>query len=482
MLFKSTRLHQDNLGQHWVLFAPDTRGFPVVVADRVMRVLDSYSGGATFDAVAELMKNQHMEIDELRTIVDSLVRLTFLRPKEDSRRYEAKDLAAHTPDTFSVWLHINNHCNLDCAYCFVDKSDAEMSDEIIDQTVAQLAKTVRNRGIRRFALKFAGGEPTLSIPRMELFYDKLQDALRGTDCKWSTAILSNGTVMSDRLIRFLKRPNVGISISVDGYGPAGHDIFRVFKDTRRGSWDIIERNIARAMEHGIRPYIMATVSQESSRTLPELVKWIYSRGLRARLSVVRQPETKEAYSSFRQTATRASVAEEYHGLIATVTEAFELAFQELEKDSYVLDVRNGLHICELHFESPSFTSCCGIGSSHVVINEKGEFASCPMTVHRDTVAATNGDVLTSTGLTFSRFGPRDREQNEGKNCLDCKFFPVCVSGCPINNLAVNGKPYSVSPLNPFYEYVIPRYVQFFGRKLLQCARRKGIEKFLLLSS
>jgi radical SAM protein with 4Fe4S-binding SPASM domain len=282
-------------------------------------------------------------------------------------------------------------------------------------------------------------------------------------------------------MRFLQRPHTGLSISVDGYGPTGHDIHRVFKGGRRGSWGIIEANIAKAVENGIVPYILATVSQESAKTLPALVRWIFGQGLKARLSVVRQPESTEAYSSFRINAMRKSIEEEYRELTTTMNAAFEEAFQELEQDAYVMDLRNALNICELHFDSPSFSSCCGIGLNHIVINEKGEIASCPMTIHRDTVKI-KPDVLESVQLTFVQHSPTDRERNEGKNCLDCRWFPVCVSGCPINNLAVNGRPYSVSPLNAFYEYVIPRYVKFFGRKLRQSASIRGIQDFLVLTA
>ncbi len=43
-----------------------------------------------------------------------------------------------------------------------------MSDAVMDQTVEYLADTVRSRKIMKFNLKFAGGEPTLSVARMEL--------------------------------------------------------------------------------------------------------------------------------------------------------------------------------------------------------------------------------------------------------------------------------------------------------------------------
>jgi uncharacterized protein len=483
LLWPSARMWRERIDDSWVLFAPDRRGLPVVVSDRVMALFDRCSDGVTASTLVDAAGALEPAIsrDQAAALVAFLRDRSFLRHSQDPARYQAKDVAEYHPDSFSIWLHINNHCNLDCAYCFVDKSHTEMSDSVMDQTVEYLADTVRSRGIRNFNLKFAGGEPTLSVARMELFSNKLQRAMTDLPCTWHTSVLSNGTVMSDRLIAFLQRPRTGISISIDGYGPAGHDIFRVFKQSRRGSWEIIERNIAKARQHGIVPYILATISQESAQTLPELVRWVFQQGLKMRLSVVRQPASLEAYSAFRSTATRENIDNEYRELTCAINTAFEKAFEELEQDSYELDLRSALSICELHFDSPSFASCCGIGLNHLVINEKGEAASCPMTVHRDTVEL-KPDVLESVQLTFARHSPKDREKNQGKNCLDCRWFPVCVSGCPINNLAVNGRPYSVSPLNPFYEYVIPRYIRFFARKLLQSAKKHELHDFLVLAA
>lgn len=483
LLHATGRMWRDRVGSHWVMFAPDRRGLPIIGDERAVTVLDAFNGGASVGDVIHHISAKDLSglsREACYDLVDFFVKRGFLRPAPDNHRYSASDLAAHEPDGFSIWLHINNHCNLDCAYCFVDKSPVEMSAEVMDSTTENIAATVRRRGIRSFRLKFAGGEPTLSVPLMEAFHSKLTNAMKGIPCEWRTGILSNGTVMSDRLIQFIKSVRSGLSISVDGHGAAGHDIFRVFKGTTRGSWAVIEKNVTKAIEHGIRPYILATVSQESAQTLPDLVRWVFGQGLRMRLSIVRQPATEQSYSSF-STEHRQGLAGEYQKMMDAIIPAFEEAFSELEAPSYSIDLRHGLNIAELRFDTPSFSSCCGIGSSHMVINERGELASCPMTVHRDTVQPSQ-DMLGAVKLTFARHAPRDREENEGKNCLDCTWFPVCVSGCPINNQAVNGRPYSVSPLNPFYEYVIPRYIRFFGVKLLQAADQRGIRDFTILSS
>jgi uncharacterized protein len=375
----------------------------------------------------------------------------------------------------SIWLHVNNYCNLDCDYCFVEKDHAAMTREVMAATISRIVCTARKHGTQRIGLKFGGGEPTLSVPAMEWFHDRLLRELEGTGVTLSTGVVSNGTVASDRLIAFLRRPRVALSISLDGFGATSHDRYRVFVGSGEGSWDVIMRNVDRFLANGIVPGINATISEQTSATLPELVRWIFGRGLRARLSVVRQP-TEDRFREWGVVRLRTSrdarpdIRDAYAGLNRSMKAAFEAAFAELEKPEVAIDLRNGLRICELTFDQPSFTSCCGIGSNHVVIQEDGRLASCPMTLREANVEPSD-DLVTSTRETFAS-SPMEHDRGGEKSCLDCRWFPVCVGGCPVNNERMTGRAFTVSPLHEFYEYVIPRYVVFFGRKLLQEERRR----------
>jgi len=73
-----------------------------------------------------------------------------------------------------------------------------------------------------------------------------------------------------------------------------------------------------------------------------------------------------------------------------------------------------------------------------------------------------------------------RRQHRTKNCLDCNWFPVCVGGCPVNNQRANGNPYTISPLHDYYQYVIPRFLEFTGLKLYQEAVRRRMTGFALV--
>ena len=87
--------------------------------------------------------------------------------------------------------------------------------------------------------------------------------------------------------------------------------------------------------------------------------------------VVRQPNASWESGPERR--------EEYKELTDAVIEAFDAAFCKLEDPEVEIDLRNSLSICELHFERPVKTTCCGIGTNMIVIQDDGNLASCPMT-------------------------------------------------------------------------------------------------------
>src|SRR5689334_13001086 len=129
-LFASTRMWQERAGANWVLFAPDRRGLPVVANPAVIEILDLFRTGNSIQEAIRVVRDSpdsRLDVEQADRIITFLVERSFLREQPDPSRYEARDASAYKPETFSIWLHINNHCNLDCAYCFVDKSQAEMS-------------------------------------------------------------------------------------------------------------------------------------------------------------------------------------------------------------------------------------------------------------------------------------------------------------------------------------------------------------------
>jgi uncharacterized protein len=454
VLAKPPTIYEKRLNAEWLLFAPDRKGWPILVSDAVHDLLDCFRtptsvGGAFASRPSASLAQSPPTFGACLETVAVLEKGGFLRPDATQFPYAPPVGETSPPKAIEVWLHLTNGCNLTCSYCFVrDKDNEIMRDSVCDATVEKLARSVVANGIEKVTIKFAGGEPTLAMPLVERFRDRFESAVADTGIHTHAALLSNGTLITDRVIAFLDRPNSSISISLDGCG-GYHDIHR---RTKKGAptWKRIEANFDRLQRHGVSPFVMSTISDESRHGLPDLLDWVFARGLRTRIGVVREPCDK----------TDAGYADYCRGM----SESFDAAFAELEAKKTPFDPRQDLHICELRFDQPAYRVACGIGASHVVVKPNGELVSCPMTV--DGPGRAPGTDLLETCRENFPFDPADpRATEERTNCLSCQWFPVCAGGCPVNNERTRGYAVARSPLCNFYQSVIPRYLDLFGRKL-----------------
>jgi len=479
-LHLSQRMYKARIKNKWIIYAPDTAGLPILISNDTYQLLQCFINGQKIGHVISTLGRLDIKVDKLIEMISFLEEKGFLKTEKTPARYSAYDTHNSDPTSFGIWLHINNQCNLECSYCFVNKFDKTMDKPVTDETIFNIVHTIRSRSIKKVILKFAGGEPTLSMPLVERFHTQLLIALADVDVELHTSILSNGTIITDQLISFLKKPNCEIGISLDGYGSDYHDIYRKYKGTKKGSWNKIIENISILADHGIKPYIMSTISEATCESLPDLVNWIFKNKLRTRLSIVRQPSEKvferekntcliqnKETKKDNQLHEIPSPDVKYENLLNVMIDAFEKAFTELENNTHSINLVNSLSICELHFNKPSYTACCGIGSTHVVIQEDGYLASCPMTLKESNIPVKNNDLLATIKHSYSI---NAHTRNDLKNpCLECQWFPVCVGGCPVNNERQLGSPLNISPLHRFYQYVIPRYITFYGTKLYQAS-------------
>lgn len=121
----------------------------------------------------------------------------------------------------SVTLLTTHACNFKCTYCYEFSNFAQphskpgkMSVETAKQTVDWLIATSGTE--KNLALGFFGGEPLLNFPLIEqvVEYANQQGAAHGKT--FSFSMTTNGSLLSDAVIAFLKRHEIKTTISMDG--------------------------------------------------------------------------------------------------------------------------------------------------------------------------------------------------------------------------------------------------------------------------
>jgi uncharacterized protein len=123
-------------------------------------------------------------------------------------------------------VHLTEECNLSCTYCFGKHymSSRQMSTKTALDFAQWYTKQSKSGS---YAVAFFGGEPFLRFSLMKLIIDNIKKLRKlGTDFSFSAT--SNGTLINETHLDFLKKNRVSVMLSTDG-DEKTHNRFRIDK-------------------------------------------------------------------------------------------------------------------------------------------------------------------------------------------------------------------------------------------------------------
>lgn len=110
----------------------------------------------------------------------------------------------------SLKLSITSECNINCEYCFVDKSKKEMSVRTAENAVDLLMESKGGRKV----LKIFGGEPFLRPEFLKHVVNYAREKEAESSKKLYITVCTNLTVIDKDLLVFLDDKNVGLNFSI----------------------------------------------------------------------------------------------------------------------------------------------------------------------------------------------------------------------------------------------------------------------------
>lgn len=218
---------------------------------------------------------------------------------EREREYEIRK---RTGEMIEITFQVTDECNLRCTYCYeTNKKNKKMTKEMAFEFIDKFFPIddehyfngyfLGDTNKKFFVLNFFGGECLLEIDLIneiiEYFEKKCKENLElyqeRLDC-YQIIIQSNGVLLrTPKVVEFLdkyenkfvhwgdvvRQRKLRTFITVDGCQEF-HDKCRVFKDTGKGSWQIVHDNIKWYIDrYGHEPETKGTITHD---TLPLLYK------------------------------------------------------------------------------------------------------------------------------------------------------------------------------------------------------------------
>lgn len=189
--------------------------------------------------------------------------------------------------TKHITFIVTKDCQLACKYCYlVGKNSKErMSFEIAKLAIDYILSHESYFPERAVVWDFIGGEPFLEIDLIDQICDYLKKEMFRRNHHWFNSYRFNFSTNginfgSEKVQRFVKKniEHISVGITIDGT-QRKHDINRVYKNTGKGSYHDVVKNIPLWLKEIPGASTKVTISSADIPYIKESVLHLYSLGI-----------------------------------------------------------------------------------------------------------------------------------------------------------------------------------------------------------
>jgi len=338
-------------------------------------------------------------------------------------------------------LHIiipTQRCNMHCSYCHSEAKNPDCKEyDMSIETATRTVDFIFDTKSKNIILEFQGGEPlqNFSVVQYIVEYSKKKNSQllveQRKDVRYT--LVTNLTLIDEKIMRFIKENNIDLTSSLDGPKEV-HDKNRVFIN-KQGSYELVITAFRMLRDHGIPVGMLMTTTKDSLRYPKEIVNEYVKQGL-TKIQVkpmnwIGYAKDEERYSpeefiSFWKCALEHIISLNKSGIKITerITEILLIKILT-DYDPNFLDIR----------------SPCGAVIGQVLYDQKGDIYTCDDgkvfdifkigSVYQDKYS----DILTKPDVKAIIAS----SINDQYLCDLCAYKPYCGT-CPVANYAEGGTP------------------------------------------
>jgi len=342
-----------------------------------------------------------------------------------------------------IILWPTTNCNLQCKYCYAaDISSDNNKDSILGKKKV-ISKNIIRQAINLLkpegetVLQISGGEPTLYPELLEFILKYARDKRP----RASFQLQTNATLVSDKIIKLIKKNEISIGVSIDG----ASDI----NERLRGKTKQAISGIKKLADNDIMVNITSVITSENVRYMYKIV------GLAALLGNVGSISFDYLRKSGRAVKNFQNLQIDIEDMKSGFSGAHELLKIINRKNSKKLKIKD-LFLFDLRLnsnnENPYY--CYSAMGDSATVTPGGDMFLCPSLVGRKEFYLGNvGDTNNLNSLA-------KRSVEDLKDCSNCEIKYVCRGGCPARAYLENYDWKSISTLEcSFRKWIYKNYIK-----------------------
>jgi uncharacterized protein len=349
----------------------------------------------------------------------------------------------------AVWLHVTNQCNLRCTYCYIEKTNRQMSPEMGREALDQIFATAIRHNRSEITLKFAGGEALTVFPLVQHLTAYSRELGKKYDIAVKPILLTNGVSLTPEIAASLKADDFVVALSLDGLGEY-NDVTRPLVGGQ-GSFARIERGLNLLLEYQVMFNVSVVVSRFNLTNLPALTRYLLERRLAFTFNFFRENELADA-----------GLTVENDHLMFWLSQAYKVIGEILPAYSLMNAILDRVQFGQPHIQA------CGVGTNYIVVKHTGEILGCQMHMQK----AGLGTLKQKRDLLqlIQHAKPTGFAVDTKEGCSTCQWKHVCAGGCPVMTFAATGRFDTRSPFCNSYQALIPQVLDLEARRILKYAK------------
>lgn len=378
---------------------------------RMFTVMEQ-SGVADFPLLRRLFPETRYQ--QMISELEELTEKGFLRKKP-----------ASVGQFHALRLHLTQRCNLNCDYCFQDKTHkGDMTAATARNAVDFLLEYSPHNQLK---IIFFGGEPLLCFPMMReitAYAAKRAGALPGKEIRF--AVSTNGLLLDDTVLDMLVETDAGVSVSYDGVGQGRR---RWGNEKISLPTEQLLRQIHRLRERlDPRRLALAAVIHHGNKDIPGILRELIKTGV---------SHLKLTF----ETSARPDVAlsaEDYQEIAGQTEEALDIMMENgaIRADYYTLSAAPSGAL-------PYHTACVAC-HEEITVNYNGDLFPCSFFTNKENFRLGN---INDGVFHIHRYEQARRALDRSRNgCRQCPDRRICSGHCPYESVTAGLEPENPTPL------------------------------------
>lgn len=325
-------------------------------------------------------------------------------------------------------LEVAQACNLRCSYCYAEGGTYGGEPRLLSPALARRAARllVESSGDREeVTLVLFGGEPLLNVPAVRAAVEEAEESAARAGKRLVVSLTTNGTRFEPKLLSFLRKHRVNLSVSIDG-PPDVHDRNRRRADGGGTYADVLNGLELLRAQMPRRPAARVTLTPDQWSRVPEVFDHVLGLGV---LEVGIAPASPV-------NAGLLPSAEEEEALFAGFSHLAERFCREADEArvlpfSNLLDLLGRLHVGQVKY------SPCGAGLGYLAMDATGRFFLCHRLAGEELFCVGGLD----SGVDHDRIRAclDELAAPRTKTCTACWARMLCAGGCHYENHLREGR-------------------------------------------